>query len=115
MGFEWRSEWSAFRVALVHETAKRYADWYGQMQGQDFNRWEEYDSSSRLKLTNEIAEVFLAADEAKIVLLRSGLSPVFAEDQPQTNGHAVKEPTHSESSLLQGQPHENTVDVNFTG
>lgn len=87
MSFDWRSELSAFQVALIHETAKRYADWYAGM-GHDWDSWEDYDSKRRERLIDQMAELFLVAEEARVALLRSGLKPVFSETAHEADAGA---------------------------
>lgn len=74
MGFDWRSEWSAFQVALVHETAKRYVEWH-RRASEDWDAWDEYGPQGQRALEDEFAAMFLAQDEARIELLRTGLTP----------------------------------------
>ncbi|MFJ4999657.1 hypothetical protein ACIP5T_16000 [Microbacterium sp. NPDC088619] len=87
MSFDWRSELSAFQVALVHETAKRYAEWYAGM-GDDWDRWEEYDPKRRERLIDQIAEIFLVSEEARFALLRSGLKPALSETEHESGAGA---------------------------
>ena len=74
MGFDWRSEWSAFQVALVHETAKRYVEWQ-RRASEDWDAWDEYGPQDQRALEDEFAELFLVQDEARVELLRTGLTP----------------------------------------
>lgn len=74
MGFDWRSEWSAFQVALVHETAKRYVEWHRRASEQ-WDAWDEYGAEGQRDLEDQFAGMFLAQDEARIELLRTGLTP----------------------------------------
>lgn len=74
MSFEWRSEWSAYRVALVGETARCYIAWL-RRSSEEWDTWEEYGPEQQRRLEDQFAGVLLAQDEARVELLRRGIVP----------------------------------------
>ncbi|ANP73016.1 hypothetical protein [Cryobacterium arcticum] len=69
----WRDLWPPFRVALVEETARCLADQQSAATGGERPRWEELTALGQRDLTDNIAGIFLAQDQAMHNLMERGL------------------------------------------
>ena len=60
----WRDEWPAFRVNLVDETARCLSDQQSAATGGQRPRWEALTREQQNILSQNIAGIFLAQDQA---------------------------------------------------
>ena len=71
----WRTEWSAFRVSLVDETARCLADQQSAATGGQRPRWDALTAGQQDNLAGNIAGIFHAQDQAMHNLLKRGVVP----------------------------------------
>ncbi|MDY7528121.1 MULTISPECIES: hypothetical protein [unclassified Cryobacterium] len=69
----WRDYWPPFRVALVDETARCLADQQSTATAGQRPRWADISSVQQNNLTENIAGVFVAQDQAMHNLAERGL------------------------------------------
>lgn len=70
----WRDEWPTFRLALVDETARCLADHLPAESGGHRLRWEALTRGQQVELTEHVAAIFIAQDQAMNILIERGLA-----------------------------------------
>jgi hypothetical protein len=68
----WRGEWSAFRVALVDETARCVAEQRSFLSRGRERSWKALAADEQVNLTEFVASVFAAQDQAMANLDKRG-------------------------------------------
>lgn len=71
----WRDEWPTFRVKLIDETARCFANQQAAVTNGQQADWVSLTSEQQENLTHDIVRTFLAQEQAMDNLIKRGLVP----------------------------------------